>query len=397
MAVTDVVGGIVYYDVGPGGEPPTAFWYNGSRYFAGRNGVWFREWINPRGLTSHEIVTVRFVKGIGPLGIPTTIRSRPIPIWPKPSGGSVFSFHVDAMRWLRVLAYIDENGALEIPLLDVDGQPWFGMGIPPKVVIRRNSRINTDEIAAPEAAGVKWQDIGIGYRPGGPFNTANRTFGSTQQFHWTLKALLDPVPHWVMRIQSALITSNNRTYMIDLFSEGGGKHTTTTREVGTAGNVGHWKATLMWSQQDFMTSPDRTILNQRKHSVGSIDVPNDPEPGTTPATFYITTGANAGLATGTALFTVIPCVMVFGNATIGAYATNVETTWEPETWGMGSLGISTNAILNSGASRAYYSEVYKDAVSGHYAVDIHNIGALIAGGAPNAALDRTFFPMAVGK
>lgn len=396
MAVYQI-GTTIYVEASYGQATPTAFWYGGSRYFLTSTGLWIREWADARGLIRREEANVRFARGLAPFAVPTTLRLRPIEIWPRPLGGRILSHHINARRWVRVLAYLNETGALEVPLLDADGLPWFGTSVPPRCVMRRSSDINSDHVGAPEVSGLSWQDIGIGLTPGGPFDSAKRTFTTTAQATWTLKVLTDPVAHWILRLETAFQgTGANHTFLVDLHGEGYGEHASATREVGGAGSTGHWKSELMWAQQAFGDVTDAALLSQMKASVGSLDVANDPEPGTSPGTLYFTTGANQGLSTGTALYTKLPCVSVFGNATLGAYASSDPTTWEPETWGMGCSGISTAALTDSGAERAYFSEVFKDSGSGHYAVRVYNVGANSSGAAPSAALDRTFFAFATG-
>jgi hypothetical protein len=216
---------------------------------------------------------------------------------------------------------------------------------------------------------------------------------------WSLHPAQNPVPHWLLRIgivkNNSTIITGNRTVLVDLIGTGYGLHASNNREQATGP---HWKATLMWTQQGFLTTPNRTAYNERKLGIGVIHVANDP-PGAAPGTLYLTTGANEGLSTGTALFTDLPVVQVFGHKTLGVdVSNNVSTNWIPQSWGMGVQRPSATSAADPARTRAYFSVIRKEAASGHYRVLVYNtgwigIGAFVA----NAAFNRTYFVYSLGK
>ena len=337
------------------------------------------------------------------------VKGKPLYIWDSPIGASgsivptsssVTSLHLDCRRWLRVLTYLPINdGFIEIPLLDANNVPWLSPERPWNVICRWCSNSTADNVTTPGANDLDWDEAMVCVRPGANIGEPTQNYS----VEWSLHPATNPVPHWKLRVgitrnNSSALTGPDRTVLVDIVGSGYGAHASSSREQAGGSGV-HWKQTLMWTQQGFLSTPSRTAFNERKLGMGVLHVANDSSPPTVPGTLYLTTGANEGLSTGTALFTDLPMVQVFGHAILGTdVSAAASTTWRPQSWGMGIVAPSSVAAGDPTRTRAYYSKLRKDSVTGHYRVQVFNVGW--NGSTPlgnNPAWDRTYFVYALGK
>lgn len=365
------------------------------RYF--ENGVWnIANWQHVSPMYPFGRVDSDAVKG-KPLHVWDFIQAAGLNI---PTSSSIASHHLDCRRWLRVATYLSTvEGFIEIPLLDANNVPWLSPERPWNVVCRWCSTNTSDNVTTPGANDLDWTEAQVCVRPGANVGHANENYS----VEWSLHPVTKPVPHWLLRVgltrNNSLGTefTGNRTVLIDIVGTGYGLHSSASREV--SGGVGvHWKATLMWTQQGFLTTPSLSAFNERKLGVGVVHAINKPDLSS-PGTIYLTTGVNEGLSSGTALFTELPMVQVFGHAVLGVdVSNNASTNWRPQSWGMGvrrpSQGLGSPDFNRS---RAYFTRVRKDSVSGHYRVQVFNVGSQGTTETPTAAFDRTFFVYALGK
>lgn len=339
------------------------------------------------GLPGTGVVSPKFT-----YALPTALDVKPAFLWPRvATGGPVASYFTDSRRWVRVTCFINRSGGfLEIPLLDTDGIPFLGPSIPPPFFVRKHD-LSTDRVTAPATSGIQWDDIGCYHRQGAGCSGATAMVVVTDVF-----PKLDPVPHWVLRVQSLSnqTSSSKVNVLVDFFGQAFSAHSSATVEVGSGGAAGHYKVELMWGQQAFMAAGDRAALNTRLFHRGAVHI-NDGATGT----IYLTTGANQGLSTGTNPYGTdgddLPCVVVFGNSTTGSDVTGAaSSTWEPETWG---LGLASDVPSGAtGREKIYNSALYWEGATSRYRLDITN-EFYIPGGPRDATKDRTFFPFAFGR
>jgi hypothetical protein len=217
--------------------------------------------------------------------------------------------------------------------------------------------------------------------------------------YWRLVRVLDPVPHWAIRVAPYVSSGgfgSSITVRFDLLGTGGHTHSSSSRESGSAGVAGHWKVRLPWTQQAFNSVGSASVLAERAYGLGAIDATNDPT-GATAATLYLTTGAGAGTVLGTQLFgSELPMVFVLAHQLSGAanlVATAAENTWIPESHGC--MWSNNNYSNETSELNSFDTTVEYDLAFAQPMVLVRNCSD--SGGGPDATLDRTYFVYAIGK
>jgi hypothetical protein len=393
-------GGIIYVRLGVGEAPPEyeqIFQFGGTLYLW-RPGEGFFQYGGfkiGQGLIWNQVANVQWFPHyqIQPFAPPTTIGAKPGLIWGQPIASNYMglSAHIDQMRCLRVVCYNDGAVPSEVPLIDANDIPWLDPEHAPKVVVRKDAGSTaTLETGTwtDRAVNVRWYERAGTTPVYGLYDT-----GIDGVVEWSIRQKSDPVPHWIFKTESY---ESDHVILAYFLGTGAGKHASATRTNGSAGTTGYWSQELIWTQQDFISTPTLAVLNERKFAEGALHVANA-VPSTIVDYLYLTTGANMGTVTGDAFFTEMPMVQVLGHADLNVDVTaSDETAWKPESWGMGvdTTNCSNAALDNSGGERAYYTELRF--ISGHYRVGISNCGMTDSSDTTASTKDRTFFVFAVG-
>lgn len=405
------IDGVIYVDRDAISEFPSEgetvygryqFEWGGSVYYWNENLGWIRVWVDERGMLQRSIVDNVFwgtastaVQNPFAHMMPDAMKQKPMYAWDQPlSNGIVASYHLDQRRLLRTAAFVAAGEpALEIPLLDDDNVPWVTPDQPWPMIVRLSSN-SSDYVADPDSpTDMAWTDKAF-VPSGANIMDSGQNYGA--EVFMRLKR--DPVPHWVLHVSihnddSSSLTDH--TVLVDIIGSGYGEHSASYREEGSASTVGHWKTSLVWTQQGFMAAAGRSAWNGRKYGQGCIYVANDPT-GVSPGQLWLTTGGSEGTSGGTSLFSDLPAVIVFGHATLGSDVTaSAYSAWKPESWGMGLGTVPNTGVTAAGMQRAYQTQLIKDSGTGKYYVYIYNTGNDTTGVA-NSGYDRTFFVDAFG-
>lgn len=318
--------------------------------------------------------------------VPDSLRHFALPEWTYPlhHGGSGnqlgMSYHTDQLRWIKVTAYVlarkyvagegwvEEDGFVDIPLIDNDGLPLADPAIPPMVNLRTwavNSTIPADYVTTPEST--PWSD----YR-----TTIRATEGLTGAFHsYRLKLARDPYPHWILRLRCEFTEDGSVTVganmMADVFTNGCLIHNGTTIESGTSLNHKHYRVKLIWDQQAPMSAPVKATYDQRSYGTGIIYCAENSN-----VSLYLATPD--GLSTDTNAFasTTVPCVRVYGINPINSTPSSLEDDrrWKPCTAALGiNAPYTVGTTYHSQAWRGcYYSNLMWWSAAGKWRLMIFN-------------------------
>ena len=153
----------------------------------------------------------------------------PVVLWRTPSANTIaLASDIDQVRWLQVVAYLEVNGAIDVPLMDSEGYPLISPAIPPLVAVRHHDETGaTDRVSDPGATNIKWTDSHVNVSKG-DWAGADPAYNQLVLVNTELVREREPIDHWVLRIaveiydpnDSLSITASN--VLVQILGEGAG-------------------------------------------------------------------------------------------------------------------------------------------------------------------------------
>lgn len=381
----------------PTGPPANGTWfvYEGA-YYLYSNGKWFSEsgnqaWI-PVWFTTSPFQ--HFHEG----AFPNQVSGMPWPVWG--TGTQVaddpiaLATHIEQMRGVLVMCYMETNTAVSIPIRDhdlgPDGQVIYGDSLldpsaPPMVCFRHNINSTSDIVNTPSSTTAEWSDVAVGSR--------GVTASDDRQFSVTLTLGRDPQPHWVLNVG---YTNNNgagsTTFACWLVGCGAPiDYSDTSWEYGSASATGHYHIYLPFDltspvgRQNFLEDGSGGSKGRVKFMQRCLFWNEDYVAQNNSKILYLT---DSGATGGGDVFsnTAPPCVWVFGDDVLDHDRGTTVANMRMSTWGIGfdvdgyltpedaALGVAGRSIQTPNCDEySAYSRVGTYGASTEWGVHVFNL------------------------
>lgn len=327
------------------GPPPNGTWYvYEGHYYAYSNGKWFDESGNNAWIPVWFVTTPfqNFSEGV----FAAPAAGMPWPAWGTGNQVSddpiALATHIEQMRGVLVMCYMDANSSVRIPIRDhdlgPDGQVIYGdslldPSIPPMPCFRFNTNATSDIVNTPSSTTATWSSYSVGAR--------GITASDNAQWSVTLTLEKDPQPHWVLNVgytDNAGVGGSSRTFACWLVGVGAPiDYSGDDWEVGSAGVGGHYHIYLPFDlvvagRQNFLEdggSIARTKFMQRTAFWNEEYI----APNSNAVVYLTDTGATGG---GDVYATQVPpCVWVFGDDVLDQDRGTTVANLRMSSWGIG--------------------------------------------------------------
>lgn len=296
------------------------------------------------------------------------------------SGHPMLSTALTQWRWLKVVAWVDKNNELVIPVTDDDDLPLLDPSTPPTMIVRQ-----TPSNTAGGFGQVVTNPNGLNHADKYTTHSPPGIYHANMDGIYVLVRLRrnkSPRPHWDLVIRSYEVGSRSElgsVVYIDLLGVGAGVPRNAPFTRGTASTHGYHHVALPWTQQGFYAAPDSDANNDIALFYGAVYVTAS---GSADVYFRFPNGGSGDTAFLDAS-TYLPAVRVHG-ATRGSDVTG-SPPWSPTTTGLGLSGVSPlNPVYSAFGPQAvgFRSELVQPA--SEYLLRVFNIATV--GGS-----QRTYF------